>query len=111
MEATTPQPDMPREAAAVSPQFGTSDPAPPPLPGTIVAQPPAVDPVPPGGVVYKVDSSRAGFGELWRDSGSVLVLLTKPLRVRLPGSVNDPNVESLRPFEVPLTSLPQDVRE
>jgi Zn-dependent protease len=69
--------------------------------------------LPSGGVVYKVNSSRASFGELWRDNRSPLVLIgwiTKLMRVRLPGSVNDPNVESLRPFEVSANSFPEDVR-
>lgn len=70
--------------------------------------------VPPDGVLYKVDSSRASFGELWRDCRSPLVVilwLTKLLRVRLPGSINDPNVESLAPFETSIELLPQDVRQ
>ena len=69
--------------------------------------------VPAGGVIYKVDSSRASFGELWRDTRSpsvVLAWLTKLLRVRIPGAVNDPNVESLRPFAVSAKALPDDVR-
>ncbi|MEM6312520.1 MAG: site-2 protease family protein [Planctomycetota bacterium] len=69
--------------------------------------------LPAGGVLYTVDSSRASFGELWRDTRSPLVLitwLTKLLRVRLPGGVNDPNVEALRPFETSFDQLPDDVR-
>ena len=108
----TPPPNWPRLGC------GTADPAavpaasaatlPPPLPG---ARTP-VDVVPAGGVLYKVNSSRASFGELWRDTRGPSVLITwisKLLRARLPGSVNDPNVESLRPFEVPFSSLPADV--
>lgn len=110
----TPPPDWPRfpgSGTEVPPAAFTGSAAtlPPPLPG---AQPPAADIVPPGGVLYKVDSSRASFGELWRDTRGPSVLITwisKLLRARLPGSVNDPNVESLRPFEVPFSSLPADV--
>src|SRR5687768_9115394 len=63
---------------------------------------------------YRVDSSRASFRELWRDARSPAVLvawLSKLFRVKLPGSVNDPNVTSLRPFEVDETQLPSNVRE
>jgi Zn-dependent protease len=70
--------------------------------------------LPPGGVLYKVDSSHASFGELRRDTRGFAVLLawiTKLLRVRIPGSVNDPNVESLRPFEVSPTAFPTNVAE
>ena len=62
---------------------------------------------------YRVDSSRNTFAELWRDVRSpavVLVWLTKLLRVKLPGSVNDANVASLEPFEVHPEALPADVR-
>src|SRR5260221_10612969 len=107
---TPPLSDLNQDAAP-QPIEASQRAAPPPLP----FQPPAAPPViPPGGVLYKVDSSRAGFAELWRDCRSPLiplVWLTKLLRVRLPGSVNDPNVESLRPFEVAPESLPADVRE
>lgn len=110
----TPPPNWPRfpdSGTEVPPAAFTGSAAtlPPPLPG---AQPPAADVVPLGGVLYKVDSSRASFGELWRDTRGPSVLITwisKLLRARLPGSVNDPNVESLRPFEVPFSSLPADV--
>ncbi len=70
--------------------------------------------VPAGAVIYKVNSSRASFGELWRDTRSAMVILawaTKVLRVRMPGGVNDPNVESLRPFAVGPKALPADVLE
>jgi Zn-dependent protease len=69
--------------------------------------------IPEGGVMYRLNSSRASYGELWRDARSPLVLilwLSKLLRARLPGSVNDPNVESLRPFEVPISSIPAEFR-
>lgn len=84
--------------------------------GMLAFQAPAAPPVvPPGGVIYKVDSSRATFGELRRDTksifGAVIIGISKLLRVRLPGSVNDPNVQSLRPFEVAAVELPQDVRD
>src|SRR4029079_17090658 len=78
--------------------------APPPLPAPLF---------PADGRTYKVDSSRATLGELRRDAGVGLgilgILITKVLRVRLPGSVNDPNVQTLRPFLVPQSAIPQDV--
>jgi Zn-dependent protease len=62
-------------------------------------------------VIYKVDSSRNSLAELCRD-GSVLLapifLMTKLTRTRLPGSVNDPNVASLHPFEVDRAAIPAD---
>ncbi len=59
--------------------------------------------VPQAGRFYRVDSSRGSFVELWRDTRSPMVLfawLSKLLRIKLPGSVNDPNVASLHPFQV-----------
>jgi Zn-dependent protease len=55
------------------------------------------------GQFYRVDSSRASFRELWRDTRSPVVLaawLIKLLRVKMEGSINDPNVVSLRTFSV-----------
>ena len=69
--------------------------------------------VPPGGVLYKVDSSRATFAELWRDcrpSTVWIAWIAKLMGTRLPGSVNDPNVESLRPFSIDESAAPPDVR-
>ena len=70
------------------------------------------------GQYYRVDSSRASFTELWRDTRSPLVLfawLTKLLRVKLPGAVNDSNVVSLWPFVVAdgaaEETIPADVRQ
>jgi hypothetical protein len=63
-------------------------------------------------VLYTVNSSRASIGELWRDTRSPSVLITwisKLLRARVPGSINDLNVESLRPFEISYSDLPADV--
>lgn len=74
---------------------------------------PAPESVPSGGVLYKVDSSRASFAELWRDSrpGAVWSLwLGKLFRVRAPGSVNDPNVQTLQPFETQFSAFPPDVQ-
>jgi len=59
--------------------------------------------VPQAGLFYRVDSSRNTFAELWRDMRSpavVLAWLSKLMRVKLQGSVNDLNVVSLRPFVV-----------
>jgi len=66
--------------------------------------------IPHAGHFYRVDSSRTSFIELWRDTRSPVVLiawLSKLLRVKLPGSVNDPNVVSLLPFLI----ADQDVAE
>jgi len=73
---------------------------------------------PQAGQYYRVDSSRSSYTELWRDARSPLVLiawLTKLLRVKLPGTVNDPNVVSLWPFLVAdgivEEAVPSDVRQ
>lgn len=67
------------------------------------------------GRFYRVDSSHATCRELWRDVRNpavVIVWMTKLLRVKLPGAVNDPNVVSLLPFEVADDSdFPPPVRE
>src|SRR5262249_42868287 len=102
------------QAGEASRMSSENTPIPPPPPPayelTLIEEtPPSV--LPGGGVVYKLNSSRASFGELWRDSRSPLVFIrwiTKLMQVRLPGSVNDPNVESLRPFEVTAAALPKD---
>ncbi len=89
-------------------------------PSTRAAPAPVALPVPTfqAGRFYRVDSSRLSFTELWRHTRSPLVpivWLTKLLRIRLrEGSVNDPNVPSLRPFAVPEseveTAIPPEVR-
>ena len=67
----------------------------------------------PVGSFYRVDSSRASFGELRRDAGSLIAAMflwvSKLARIKLPGSVNDPNVESLEPYGVDPQSIPSDV--
>jgi Zn-dependent protease len=73
--------------------------------------PPAPPPPPPPGTFYRVNSSRATFAELWRDVRSpavVIIWITKLLGVKLPGSVNDPNVETLEPFLVAREQIPAD---
>ncbi len=78
----------------------------------------AAAPVPQVSRFYRLDSSRLSFTELWRHSRSPevpLVWLTKLLRIKLPvGSVDDPNVPSLRPFIVPdedtETMVPPEIR-
>lgn len=74
---------------------------------------PASESIAPDGVLYKVDSSRASFAELWRDAkpSTVWALwISKLLRTRAPGSVNDPNVESLLPFQTKFSAFPPDVK-
>lgn len=84
------------------------------------AQPVAARPKPQvsaqAGRFYRINSSRSSFAELWRDVRSPLVLIvwiTKLLRIKLDGSVNDPNVVSLRPFYVSPkainTTIPMEV--
>ena len=62
---------------------------------------------------YKIDSRRFSFREYWWGMPNplvVLVWLLKFLRIRLPASVDDPNVESLEPFRVTPDQLPDEVR-
>jgi Zn-dependent protease len=73
---------------------------------------------PQAGRFYRVDSSRTSYAELWRDSRSPLVLVawvSKLLRLKLPGTVNDPNVVSLWHFVVAddavEETVPSDVRQ
>lgn len=63
------------------------------------------------GRYYRVDSSRASYTELARDAGwlAPLAWLTKLLRIKLPGTVNDPNVVTLAPFVVPPEAVAQTV--
>jgi len=61
------------------------------------------------GRFYRVNSSKSSYTELWRDTRSPAVLIAwiaKILRLKLPGSVNDPNVVSLRPFVVRTEDVP-----
>jgi hypothetical protein len=59
---------------------------------------------------YRLDSSRASFRELWWDSRKPLtvglVWITKLMRVKLHGSMNDPNVRELRPFVRDAAAMP-----
>ena len=62
---------------------------------------------------YKIDSTRFSFREYWWGSRSPAVLLawlTKLLRIPVPCSSDDPNVESLQAFEVAEESLPEEIR-
>lgn len=63
---------------------------------------------------YKLDSTRFSFREYWWGNRSPLVLfkwLAKILRIRLPSSVDDPNVDLLEPFEVSRSELPEEFQE
>lgn len=64
-------------------------------------------------VLYGIDSRGVSLREYWRGQpASILVTaLMKLLRVRLPTSTDDPNVESLAPFEAAAESIPEDVTE
>lgn len=91
--------DPARSSNADSPIAGS------PVEGSSTSQPdssPASSPTQLGRF-YRVDSSHSTFGELWRDTRSPLVLIawfTKILGIKLPGTVNEANVVSLRPFLV-----------
>jgi hypothetical protein len=55
------------------------------------------------GVFYRIDSRRVSIREYWWGTKSPLILvalLLKALRLRIPSSTDDPNVEALAPFEV-----------
>ena len=59
---------------------------------------------------YAIDSTRVSHREYWWGTRSPLVLIgwiLKWLRIRIPGSTDDPNVESTMPFVV--EALPTDV--
>jgi hypothetical protein len=61
---------------------------------------------------YSVDSTRVSHREYWWGTHSPAVLigwLLKWLRVRIPSSTDDPNVESTMAFLV--EALPADVRQ
>ena len=62
---------------------------------------------------YKLDSTRLKLKEYWWGSPNPLVIfgwMAKWLRIRLPGSVDDPNVESLEPFRTQPADLPKEAR-
>jgi Zn-dependent protease len=62
--------------------------------------------------IYAIDSTRISHREYWWGTRSPLVLLgwmLKWLRVRIPGSTDDPNFESTLPWVV--EALPEDVAE
>lgn len=61
---------------------------------------------------YKIDSTRFSFQEYWWGTPSPLVIfgwLAKVLGIRVPGSMDDPAVESLTPHEVSYEALPEQV--
>jgi Zn-dependent protease len=62
---------------------------------------------------YKIDSSRITLREYsWGTPFLLLPLawLSKVLRIQLPASTDDPNVDSLVPFQVSADDLPDEVR-
>lgn len=64
-------------------------------------------------VFYKIDSTKISLREYCWGTRSPLVLFayaTTFLRIRLPSSADDPNVESLAPFVVSDAALPADIR-
>ncbi len=65
------------------------------------------------GLFYNINSSRFTFGEYWRGTRSPAVIfgwIAKLLRIRLPSSNDDPNVVSLRPFQVEENQLPAEIQ-
>lgn len=65
---------------------------------------------------YKFNYSKVSFGELWWWAKSnptrfPISCLCKLLRAKVPCSMDDPNVESLQPFQVVEEALPPFVRE
>lgn len=64
---------------------------------------------------YRLDSTRITLREYWWGTKNPLALLValvlKLLRVRIPGSSDDPNVETLTAFEVPADQIPAEIRE
>ena len=68
----------------------------------------------PAPIFYRIDSTRVSWREYWWGARSPKVLLAwlfKLLRVRLPGTSDDPAVESLSPFAVSEAALPPELRE
>lgn len=63
---------------------------------------------------YKIDSRRITLREYWWGTPNpILIFLAwviKLLRIRLPASADDPNVESLEPFRVTPDQLPEEAR-
>ncbi len=62
---------------------------------------------------YKLDSARVSFREYWWGTPNPLVIIAwilRLLRLRLPGSADDPNVDSLEPFRVSPDQLPEEAR-
>lgn len=61
---------------------------------------------------YSIDSTAVSLREYWWGSPSPAILiaaLLKLLRVRLPSSTDDPNVETLAPFETEPSAVPEAV--
>ena len=89
-------------------------PPPPPLEALPVLEEADEDEKPVADYLYRVNSARTSFRELWRDArspGVLLLWITKLLGMKVPGSVNDPNVTTLARFEVAEADLPPDVRK
>lgn len=65
-------------------------------------------------MLYGLDSTRVTLREYRYGTPLLLmplVLLTRLFRISLPGSTDDPPVETLKPFEVEPSALPEEVRE
>ncbi|MEQ2008178.1 MAG: site-2 protease family protein [Limisphaerales bacterium] len=64
---------------------------------------------------YRLDSTRITLREYWWGTKNpfalLLAVVLKLLRVRIPGSSDDPNVEALTPFEVSADQIPAEIRE
>jgi Zn-dependent protease/vacuolar-type H+-ATPase subunit H len=65
-------------------------------------------------VFYKFNSAKVSYREYWWDTKSPLFLLAVPIKlfgIPIRGSTDDPNVETLAPFEVDEASIPKEIRD
>jgi Zn-dependent protease len=67
------------------------------------------------GIFYKLVSHRVSLREFWWGCNGnpltfLIALVVKLLRINIPGSTDDPNVESMQPFEIPPSQIPADIR-
>src|SRR3954468_19218217 len=113
MRNSNPTPMYPLDTNLVPPTpLGTAAPrpVPPPLPPSPAEEARAIEAH--AGRFYVIDSSRVTMRESANVTKSPFVLLIvfvmKLFRIPIPSSMDDPNVESLRPFEVTEASLPPE---
>src|SRR3954468_12622827 len=70
---------------------------------------------PAAAVIYRIDSSRVTLREYaWGSKSPValtLAAILKLFRVQIPSATDDPNVQTLSPFQVEPEALPEATRE